>query len=193
MRFLRLIAIVLLLWSHTVIAVGICDRLSSDRSFAESERNYLVALCSVEIEEHEGPLVRIEGGFLPLPKQFYLKIPDSEVVLLSSAWQVNQGSLKEIEEWPFGTVQISRQSRVANREDIEFDHISSSTLDSASDSCALPMKLREFRHSLTDSKYITEFYELRIGETFVLLGGGSRNFAFVLADNFARLNCANEK
>lgn len=188
-KFLIILYVVALFIPPDANADLLCERLKADPSFAESEREYLLNLCDTKLIDHSGPIVFIEGGFLPLPEHFYLTVPDGPEIKMASGQLTKMKTYEDAIKWPYGTIHITQNevNQPENEQSIEL--IESAGLSWSSLQCELPITLESFEKAAPGWEFVGQFYRLRIGGTAILLGGGSENLAVTLTETFARLNC----
>lgn len=191
-KLLKLLSITVLISPSYVSAGLLCDQLSADPLFAEPEREYLLSLCGTELAVHSGPIVFMEGGFLPFPEHFYLRVPTGPEIKLASGQLARIGSYEEALRWPYGTVRIVKNDDGQLGREQSVQLIESYGLSWSSRQCALPISLEFIEKTVPGWEFVGQFHRLRIGSTVVLLGGGSENLAIVLAETFARLNCGDK-
>lgn len=190
MRSISILLMVVALFSAPgVNAEPLCERLAADPLLLKSERKYLLGLCEAEIAKHPGPIVLVEGGFLPFPEHFYLRIPTRSSIELSSGLLLRITGYEEALNWPYSTIRITQSSESLSGRLSSERLIESPGLDWASRMCLLPIDLQYFEESWPGTSFVGQFFRLHIGRTEILLSGDSRNLAVVLAETYARWNC----
>jgi len=169
---------------------GYCSRIRSGALQVEEERAYLLELCNAEIASHEGPIVLIEGGFLPILKNYYLMIPDGNDITLSSSRAVRGQSFSELTKWPYGSIWISRADTGEQRPSVfDLEEVNSRLLMDYSKACNMDFRLLAGQASHASTEFSTQIYELVIGESLIRMSRGSIHLAMVSAETYARINC----
>lgn len=172
------------------MASSLCEQLLAHPDHLEDERSYLLRVCDMSAPDTNGPTIRLENGFLPILNEFYLKVPErAEIVLASSLSPKLLGFDKKM-TWPYGVIWIrpTNESRTQGNS-VQEKPIKSEVLSEASNMCGFEISLTYYEERAPELDFVGEFFELRIGDTLVLFGGGSEALAIVTGEMFARLNC----
>lgn len=168
-----------------------CDSIRDRAVDVGHERQYLLRLCNATPSNHAGPIISIEGGFLPILGEFYFKIPEDNEIELFSGRSPKITSYKERVDWPYGVIWI-RKFEEAERDPgaVTSEHQNPGVLSTASEACDMAFSLSKYEESAPDLDFTLIKHELRIGNSLVVLGGGSQHLAAVLAEVYVHWNCA---
>ena len=174
-------------------AATLCERLiKSDKVVPAAEHKYLLQLCNTSIEDHDGPLVSIESGFLPLPDNFYAKIPERPLIVFGSAVMPKINDIDKMETWPYGLIEIGdiEQFQYYERPGSQnVEGIETSSIDLARRDCGKTIDIVSYERSTENLSGVYPGQEIRIGDTGIVLLDGTVSLATVLVETYARLNC----
>ncbi|NBD95121.1 MAG: hypothetical protein GVY11_01415 [Gammaproteobacteria bacterium] len=167
-----------------------CESLRNDEVEVGHERQYLLRLCDATPSSHAGPIISIEGGFLPVLEQFYFRIPADNEIELFSGRSPKITSYKERVNWPYGVIWIRKYEEEERDPDAGSPvHQNQDVLSTASEACDMVFSLSEYEESAPHLDFTLIKHELRIGDSLVVLGGGSQHLAAVLAEVYVQWNC----
>ena len=188
------IVVILVFGSSCAMATLQCEQLRNETlPVPEYEREHLVDLCDATLDQHKGPIVSMEGGFLPFPDQFYVQIPERAHVELASGAVIRAGSIEEMENWPYGVVEIGDLSEFyyyKRSGSTNINVVESQGVKHARNRCSIPIEVIDFDRSHPSLSAIFDYQEIHLGDTAVLLIDGSVYLAIALVETFARLNCS---
>jgi len=175
--------------SHSM-ASSLCEQLLAQPEYLEEERSYLLRMCDMSLPGANGPIIHLENGFLPLLNEFYVKIPEKDEIALASSLSPKLRSFDRKMDWPYGVIWIRPIDRSKTQENaVQEEPIHSEVLSEASNMCGFGISLIYYEERAPDLDFVGKFFELKIGDTVVLFGGGSEALAIVTGEMFARLNC----
>lgn len=182
-----LLAIVIIWYmasSPSVWASTFCEDFADPEKPIRSDALAISEVCTSEVDSFNGTFAFIEKGFLPIPKQFYLKLPHEDYISMDSALMAN-GRFG----WPYGVLIISGLERSQIQNANEKNKITHSVIKEFRKACQIPLNVWRLRFEMPGSKYAPYFIEAQLGQTRISLAGETSDLMLAMLDSFRRLNC----
>lgn len=172
-----------LVLGRDVYASSFCEHYLSPNADSAKRDPVVVSVCGASFDDFEGTFAYFERGFLPIPKQFYIKPPGKNDVLMSSA------QFADRIDWPYGILTIgsfeNSQIGVAKSAH-KIDH---EVIEEVKNACGLNLELWNLLVEMPDSEFSSQFTEAKFGNTLISLSGDSEQLMLAMIDSFVRLNC----
>lgn len=162
-----------------------CDHFLSGRGNYSADDRATEKVCLAEFETFDGSFLVLEGGFMPVPREFYYERPhDSHMIRLGSGEMI-----RGISDWSYGIMVVGNQSHSRRQYAREIREVKHSTLEIFSSACGIPVVAWSFELAATQNDFSFTYSEAKVGESMLLIGGKSTHLLLAMLDAYRRLNC----